>query len=198
MSSLSSEEQTNPIKTNKVILQTILGIILLVLVLGLLSMFLEEPMKRFSEAFVQRTGYWGIALGFMIPDALTLPIPPDAFLVAGYLGGLDFWTIAIWASIGSISGGTLGYMVIRLVSNQPTIRKWLDRKIVKGQRFMKQYGLWALGIAALTPLPYSVICWACAVSGVRLVPFVLVSLLRFPRVIAYLVLIQQTMDNLHL
>lgn len=59
---------------------------------------------------------------------------------------------------------------------------------------MERYGLLALALAALTPLPYSLVCWACGATKVRTVPFILVSLLRVPRVAIYLLIIEQTMQ----
>ena len=150
-------------------------------------------MKVWSEQFVALTGAWGVGLGFLLPDALTLPIPPDAFLVAGYLGNLSFWEILVWASGGSIIGGTLGFLMIRALSEKPRVRRWLDTKISKGKVFMDRYGLYALALGALTPLPYSMICWACGAMRIRLAPFLAVSLLRIPRVAVYLLIIQHNM-----
>ena len=58
-----------------------------------------------------------------------------------------------------------------------------------------RYGVVALGVAALTPLPYSIICWACGATGMRLSIFLTVSLLRIPRVFAYLWFIEKTLTH---
>lgn len=177
----------------KLIIQTIFGLIVLVALLTLLSSYFRLEMEAWSHSFISNTGIWGVGLGFFIPDAFTLPIPPDTFLVAGHLGGLDFWLILIWASVGSILGGCWGFLMIRHFTTYPKIKTWLAPKIKRGEAFMQAYGLWALAVAALTPLPYSMICWACGAMGVRFIPFVTVSLLRIPRVAIYLLLIENTM-----
>jgi membrane protein YqaA with SNARE-associated domain len=183
----------NKLAPKKLIVQTIFGLILLVALLTLLSSYFKPEMEAWSRSFISNTGAWGVGLGFFIPDAFTLPIPPDTFLVAGHLGGLDFWLILIWASIGSILGGCFGFLMIRHFTTYPKIKKWLAPKIQRGEEFMQEYGLWALAVAALTPLPYSMICWACGAMGIRFMPFVAVSLLRIPRVAIYLLLIENTM-----
>jgi membrane protein YqaA with SNARE-associated domain len=179
----------------RILIQTVIALIALIAGLAALSYFFKPQMEELSKLFIQKTGLWGVGLGFFLPDALTLPIPPDTFLVAGHLGGLKFWDMLIWASVGSVLGGTSGYLMIRALSRRPSVSAWLDPKLKTGREFMDRYGLIALALGALTPLPYSMICWACGAAGVRLVPFVLVSLLRIPRVALYLLLIEETLSH---
>ena len=190
-----NESSTPPptLKSSKIALQTLAGVVLLIVGLGVASYFLKDWMEHVSQEFIALTGAWGVGLGFFIPDAFTLPIPPDTFLVAGLLGKLSFNTILFSASLGSILGGSLGFLMIRSLARIPRIEAWLDQKVSKGKAFMNQYGLWALAIGALTPLPYSMMCWACGIVRVRFLPFFLVSLLRIPRVALYIFLIEQTL-----
>lgn len=176
----------------RILIQTAVALVALVGGLAALSYFFKPQLEALSREFISWSGVWGVGLGFFLPDALTLPIPPDTFLVAGHLGGLGFWDMLVWASAGSVLGGTAGYLMIRSLSRRPSVQPWLDPKLKKGREFMDRYGLIALALGALTPLPYSMICWACGAAGVRLVPFVLVSLLRVPRVAIYLLLIEKT------
>ncbi len=188
------DELGDDINPKKLLLQTLGTLVVLGVILTIISTTFREPVEAWSQTFIEHTGFWGVGLGFMLPDALTLPIPPDAFLMAGYMGGLDFYSIALSASIGSIVGGTLGFLMIRKVSNFPWIQRRLDKKLKWGERFMSRYGAVALGLAALTPLPYSIICWACGATGMRLSIFLSVSMLRIPRVFAYLWFIEKTLS----
>jgi len=179
----------------RLLAQTLIGLVALVVGLAALSYFFKPQMEALSRDFIGWSGLWGVGLGFFLPDGLSLPIPPDMFLVAGHLGGLGFWDMLAWASAGSVLGGTGGYLMIRALSRRPAVQAWLDVKLVKGKAFMDRYGLIALALAALTPIPYSVVCWACGATGVRLVPFFLVSLLRIPRVALYLIVIEETLSR---
>ena len=191
LTKLSEEEELNP---KKLLLQTLGTLVALGVILTIISTRFKEPVEAWSRQFIELTGHWGVGLGFLLPDAFTLPIPPDAFLMAGYMGGLDFLTVAISASVGSILGGTLGFLMIRKLSSSPMIQRRLNKKLKWGERFMSRYGAIALGLAALTPLPYSIICWACGATHMRLSLFLTVSLLRVPRVFAYLWFIEKTLS----
>jgi len=189
-------QHTGALKSDgqRILIQTIVALVGLVAGLAAVSHFFRPEMEALSRRFIDWAGVWGVGLGFMIPDALTLPIPPDTFLVAGHLGGLEFWPMTLWGGVGSVLGGTSGFLMIRALSERPTIRGWLEGKIQRGASFMERYGLLALALAALTPLPYSLVCWACGATKVRTLPFILVSLLRIPRVAVYLLIIEQTMQ----
>ena len=178
----------------KILLQTLAALLVLGAALATASYLFKPEMEALSQQLISYAGIWAVGLGFMIPDALTLPIPPDTFLVAGHLGGLGFWEMTLWGGLGSVLGGTLGYAMIRVISRRPRVSVWLEPKISRGRELMDRYGLIALALAALTPLPYSVICWVCGATNVRAFPFVLVSLLRIPRVALYLILIEQSMN----
>ena len=185
------EAELNP---KKLLIQTIGTLIILGVILSIISTYFKEPVEQWSKLFIHHTGLWGVGLGFMIPDAFTLPIPPDTFLMAGYMGGLEFMPIAISASLGSILGGTLGFLMIRKLSSSSFIQRLLSQKLKWGEAFMAKYGVLALALAALTPLPYSIICWACGLTRMKLGIFLTVSLLRIPRVFAYLWFIEKTLS----
>lgn len=150
--------------------------------------FFRDQLFAVSQAFVERFGGPGVALGFFIPDALTVPLPNDAFSAFGLLGGLGFGEVVFWGSLGSIAGGCTGYALGRaLFSRSERLRRLLARR---GLDRVQRDGVWALAMAAITPLPYSVFCWGA--GAVRMPPgrFVAVSLLRIPKVAGYLWLIQ--------
>lgn len=190
--SADGQASSDVVSPRALLLQTIGMLLVLGVALALISTFLKGPVEAWSRSFIGSVGAWGVGLGFFFPDAFTLPIPPDAFLLAGHAGKLPFWEIVWSASIGSIMGGLTGFLMIRAIADQPRAKRWIQKKLQSGQKIMDQYGRLALALAALTPLPYSVICWVCGATGMRLRPFILISLLRIPRVIGYLWFIQMT------
>ena len=185
----SASEVASP---RAILIQTLVALLILGAALALISHFLRGPVEVWSKSFISYTGAWGVGLGFFFPDAFTLPIPPDAFLLAGHAGQLPFWEIVWSASLGSILGGTAGFLMIRTIADRPQAKRWIQKKLRSGQLIMDRYGRLALALGALTPLPYSVICWACGATGMKFRPFILISLLRIPRVIGYLFVIQMT------
>lgn len=171
-------------------LQFLGGVLLLMAVLGISGKFLKEPIIGFSRWFVDTVGGSGIALGFFVPDTFPLPIWHDGFLAAGYLGGLGFWEMVTWATFGSLSGGTLAYFLARKVSHTNWFKSFMQRRGKDAKDLVNRYGLAGLAITAVSPVPYSVGAWTAGAFGIPFGKFFAVSLLRFPRVIAYLLLVK--------
>lgn len=175
----------------RALLATLATLCALVAALFMVGAVFHEEVLAGSRSFVQTFGAPGVALGFLIPDATALPLPHDAFLAAGLLGGLSFGTITLWASAGSILGGLLAWGAARALSGSPWFARRSGRKVARARALFERYGEAALAFAAVTPLPYSLVAWASGGLGLPLHRFLLISLLRIVRVAGYLWAIQK-------
>lgn len=164
------------------------GMATLVTLTAIVGYFFRDPLLDVGRYFVSSFGGFGVALGFFIPDAFTVPLPNDAFTALGLLGGMDFWLVAVCGSLGSVSGGCLGWLIgARWIGKS----RWLARVLQKrgGDGVvdrMRKGGPWFLAATALTPLPYSIGCWSAGAIGMPFSTFFAVSLLRIVRVTAFL------------
>ena len=181
---------SDDIVLRRLLLKTIGGILILMSLLAALSWVFSEPLIEISRGYVNALGGLGIFLGFAIPDATTFPVPPDVFLALGSMGGMAFWKIVLWASAGSLTGGSLGFAIGLFFRRTARFQRWMKRHGKQVNRLMQRYGTAALGIAAMTPVPYSIACHASSAGGMSYGRFFLVSLLRIPRVLIFLWLIQ--------
>lgn len=162
----------------------------LMAVVAIVGYFFRGPLLDVSKMFVDALGGMGVALGFFIPDAFTLPLPNDVSSVLGLAGGLSFLEVTAWASAGSLVGGTVGYWIGRYLRSTATVSRILLRGGGMAQRVLDRYGMTAVAVAAITPLPYSIFCWAAGAGRLDFRAFFLVSQLRILRVAGYLYLIQ--------
>jgi membrane protein YqaA with SNARE-associated domain len=175
----------------RLILQTASVLVALGAAAAAAGRWLREPLLASGEAFVQRFGGPGVAMSWYLPDALPLPVVPDVFNAIALAGGLSFGSVVLWATVGSLAGDTTGWLLGKLLKRTP----WLDR-ILRGRQeqarqLLDHYGMWALLVAAVTPLPYSVAAWGCGALDMPLGRFWLVSLARVVRVSSHLWLIQK-------
>lgn len=174
----------------RLIASTLAGLALLMVAIGTVSYYFKEPLLRVSRMFVDTLGGFGVALGFFIPDAFTLPLPNDVAAVLGRAGGLTFLEVTLWASGGSLVGGAVGYWIGRNLRKTRFVRRLFERRGGFVQQTMDRYGVTAVAVAAITPLPYSIFCWAAGAARIRFQTFLLVSQLRWLRVAGYLYLIE--------
>ena len=166
------------------------AIITLTLIFAAVGYFFREPLLAFAAGFVARLGGLGVAIGFYVPDAFTIPLPNDAFSALGLAGGLDFAVVAAWSTAGSVAGGSTGFLIGRRLSQTRWYKRVMAERGVEVQRLLDRYGGVGLAIAALTPLPYSLASWAAGTSVLSYPRFLAISLpFRALRVTAVLWLI---------
>jgi membrane protein YqaA with SNARE-associated domain len=175
----------------RLILSTLLVIVGLVGAVALVGYYFREPLLRISRSFVDTLGGLGVTLGFFLPDAFTIPLPNDVVSVLGLAGGMSFFEVTCWASAGSLAGGTVGYWIGRYLRTTRFVQRVLSRGGGIAQQILSRYGVTAVAIAAITPLPYSIFCWAAGAGKLPFQTFLAVSApLRVIRVAGYLYLIQ--------
>jgi membrane protein YqaA with SNARE-associated domain len=69
-------------------------------------------------------------------------------------------------------------------------RRFIEGRGRNAWESVRRYGAGALALGALSPLPFSICCWAGGALRIRPSIFLAVALLRIPRVAFYLWLIQ--------
>jgi membrane protein YqaA with SNARE-associated domain len=174
----------------KVLIRLLITMLLVIGLMGLAGYLLREPAVGFSEGLVSSLGSPGIGFAFFVSDAFPLFPFHDAYLAIGMVGNLEFWLIAFWASLGSLTGGSLGYLIGRLFRRSEAFRQYTRQKGGDIYKLLNRYGVWALAIGALSPFPYSMACWITGMLRMRYFTFITISLLRIPRIVAYLCLIR--------
>ncbi len=107
-----------------------------------------------------------IAVAFA--ESSFFPIPPDVILIPlALLDPKNAIFYGLLTTISSAFGALFGYW-IGLRGGRPILKKIASEgNIRKAEDFFNKYGAWAIGIAALTPIPYKVFTIASGAFGMR-------------------------------
>jgi membrane protein YqaA with SNARE-associated domain len=108
------------------------------------------------------------------------PIPPDVLLIALALGMPSrAFRFALMCTIGSVLGGMFGYfigMAFFDLIGRPILEFYgAMGKFTEVQALYREYGVWVVGIAGFTPIPYKVFTIASGVFDMNFPQFVVVS-----------------------
>ncbi len=121
------------------------------------------------------------ALAFV--EASFFPVPPDVLLMALALAvPLKSFRFALIASIGSVAGGALGYVIGWGLWDvvAPYFYQYIPGVTVAGfdqvGGLFEQYDFWIIFAAGFTPIPYKIFTIAAGVFGVNFPIFMLASL----------------------
>jgi membrane protein YqaA with SNARE-associated domain len=178
-----------PPGVKKLLQQLIIGVLLLFAVGGMIAWLYGEWLIALGNGFVDQVGGPGLFAIFYFLDIIWLPIPQDAFSGLALVGGMPFVEVTAWCSAGSVLGGITAFSLARVVGRSDRFQRWLARKGGDAHAVVRRWGVLGVAVGALTPIPYSLTCWAGGALGMDVRPFLLVSLLRIPRVAIYLWLI---------
>lgn len=157
---------------------------------AMLGAVMREPVEQAAQVWVDTTGLAGMFAAIAVLDSVPTPIPPDLFTAFAYVGGVDFWSIAAVASVASVSGGTAAWAVARRFSQTAWFQRFIHGRGARPYALVKRYGTVALVLGAVSPLPFSLTCYAAGTLKMPYLRFFAVALLRAPRILFYLALIR--------
>lgn len=132
-----------------------------------------EQLLLLLEAY----GIWGLMVLAFIESSF-FPIPPDVLLLPMSIAVPSrslFY--ALLCTLASVAGAYLGYVLGRLIG-QPLLYRFASPVTVgRVENMFERYGMWAIVIAGLTPIPYKVFTIAAGCFSMNVPRFLSASLI---------------------
>jgi membrane protein YqaA with SNARE-associated domain len=164
------------------------GIVILAAILLLtivLRLTLAAPLETAGKWAVNSLGYPGIFITVLFIDTFIVPATPDIVIFLAIAGKMNpFWAITLM-STASVIGGNIGYFIGKYLGHLKIIQRILGKNLHRGHYLAQKYGIWTVILAAMTPIPFSTICWLAGILEMNYVYFLPASLFRIPRFIIW-------------
>jgi len=117
-------------------------------------------------------------------DFAVTPVSPDiAIFLISKRSPNDYGLIAALGA-ASVLGGTMAWVCGRYLESKFKIER-LDEFVKANHATINKYGIWIVALGALTPMPYSLACWAAGALKMDFPKFFMMTLLRVPRFLVY-------------
>ncbi len=136
--------------------------------------------KEFFEASIDYFSELGMAgLGILaFIESSFFPVPPDLLLIAMSINSPEKALLfALVCTTFSTLGGALGYAIGKF-GGRPVFYRFFSKKphyLGKIEKMYTKYGIWAVFLAAFTPVPYKVFTIASGVFTFNFIFFILAS-----------------------
>ncbi len=173
----------------KSIMRKGLVVLAIIVVFYLALMFVT---RNFFEQFTQRVAgsltYWGVATVAAIDGMLMAPISADIMFPLIVNAEWSVVHVMVFMGLASSVGGYIGYWIGRLFDKLPPIKHMIDSIPPNVNHMVRRYGVWAVALSGLLPIPFSSICLLAGVLKVPPLQTFLGVLTRIPRMALYYML----------
>lgn len=167
------------------VLETIVLTVALVAAVGIAGYLFRSPLERMARWLIDVLGYAGLFAGVFAADAFTFPLPPDVYLFISIASGASVTLTLLSCSTSSVIAGNVAYSIGPYIENIPILRDRLEDFRSRGEYLFGQWGGRAVAIAALTPVPFSIVAWLAGIYRMPYRWFFVASLARVPRIVGY-------------
>lgn len=182
---LTPEELEQTTSLRAIIIQTLLVSLVIVAGVVVAAMFFKKPLTEMATWLVETFGIGGVLVGIALSDIFTFPIPPDTFIFIAATSPYPAAPMLVAICITSIICGSIAYFVGPQLQRIGFISRRIEKFRPRGEALFGKWGVWAVAIGALSPLPYSITCWMAGIYKMPFWRFFLATLFRAPRMIGY-------------
>jgi membrane protein YqaA with SNARE-associated domain len=126
------------------------------------------------QAFVQAYGLAG-AFVIAVLESFIFPVPTATFIAPFTAMGIDPAAIILVATSGSLIGAVIGY-ALGLKLGRPVAERLFKKHIPRVEKWYDRWGVWAVFIAAFSPIPFKVFTWTSGIFELDFKRFLLASL----------------------
>lgn len=145
--------------------------------------------KEIFQLVVENTEGWAVFLFFTISETILGLIPPDLFIMwtkeEALTIGVNPWLLLSLLATLSYIGGVLAYYIGRFLAGMPKVHFWVTKKYKDMFVKFKKWGGFLIVVAALLPIPFSIVTLISGVSGFSAKRLWSLGLFRYIRFFAY-------------
>ncbi len=189
-SSTSAPEDSGRAGTLKLVAQTVIPLVVVFGAVSLGAALFRPELRAFGTAFVARFGYAGMAFGAFISDAFNFPIPPQFYLLTAVTAGAPQVPSVIVVCLSSVVAANVAYKVAGALAHVPFVRRRIEASRPKIDPLFAKYGYYAVAIGAMSPIPFSLLCYVAGLYRVPYRIYAVLVLMRIPRLLVFYALIR--------
>jgi len=161
------------------------GMFFLALILGLTALHYFGPSVLYlSGSVLPGISSLGLFSLVALNDFFVTPISPDILIFLISQKSPHSYILVTALGTASVLGGALAWLCGRSLENKFKAAR-VEKFIAENHTLINKYGVWLVALGALTPVPYSLTCWAAGALKMDFPKFFLMILLRIPRFIIY-------------
>jgi membrane protein YqaA with SNARE-associated domain len=136
--------------------------------------FYWESLSNYLEIFVLNYGFWGL-FWFAYFEAFLQPFPVDPFISGSVFLGMTKAEVLLSSSLGTMLGAVTGYFCGVFLGKKFFLKIFPKKFWIKGSKMFEKYGILAIFLASISPIPYKVFAWLAGIFRMNFLSFFLTT-----------------------
>ena len=112
---------------------------------------------------------------FSYTESIIQPFPVDPLLALAVAAGSNPHTLLFFASLGAMLGAITAYFLGKYLGEPVFLKLFKKKYYTQGEAFFKKYGVYAVLIGAVTPIPFKIIVWLAGIFEMPFIPFLIMT-----------------------
>ncbi|MGA1822377.1 MAG: YqaA family protein [Thermoplasmatota archaeon] len=184
-----TEKEKEDLEPRRNILKGILLLSVILMIAVLIRVLVGSQAEAAGRWIVEEFGYVGVFLSVLILDTLIQPISPDVVIFIAIAGDMNPLGALFTMATASMIAGHLGYLIGRFLGHRKFVQNMLGKNLDRGHYLAEKYGMGAVILGAVTPIPFSTVCWLAGMMEMKYSKFLVAVLYRIPRFLLWYLII---------
>lgn len=135
-----------------------------------------ESLIEFTRTSIESHGLLGVFFFSMI-ESFIFPVPTAIIITTATAFGAGVNGVVIVATIGSVLGAFIGYYLGRRGGRPVLVWLFSEEHVERVDCWFAKYGIYAVALAGLSPLPFKVFTISAGVTGLNKFHFFIASVI---------------------
>lgn len=165
------------------------ALVALVILSFVASWLFRDWLTEVGHYLIGAYGARGVFTSVFFIDWTPIPTSSEPIYMLGISSGMDLTELFVSSCAGGVVAALGCYASGAVLERTTSIGDWTRARYPGMVQWVAEKGFKGLALAAVVPLPFSPMMWIAGVIGMPLEHVVIISLLRIPKTIFYLVIL---------
>lgn len=161
----------------------------LVILSFILSWLFRDWLTEVGHYLIGAYGARGVFTSVFFIDWTPIPTSSEPIYMLGISSGMDLTELFVASCAGGVVAALGCYASGAVLERTTSIGDWTRARYPGMVQWVSEKGFKGLALAAVVPLPFSPMMWIAGVIGMPIEQVVVISLLRIPKTIFYLLIL---------
>jgi membrane protein YqaA with SNARE-associated domain len=165
-------------------------LLVLAILVASLSVLLDEHLEAWGTDLLGRFGLVGLFTAILMIDTFPTPMSYAPLLLLAMKGGVSPLVVLMVGSAGSYLGGICGYAIGRRIGLPKRLKNRIERQHPTLLPMLQRRGGVGVALVGALPMPFALGTWTAGALGVPFTHVAVATLVRLPKTLAYIWMIQ--------